>query len=192
MADSESRKGLASYNIAWASPSANSLGSMPIGNGDIGLNVWVEPSGDLVFFIGKTDAWDENVRLLKLGKIRVKLTPALVTTETFRQELKLHEGVIEISSARVKIRVWVDANHPVIHVNMSSSTDQPIEAEASFELWRMTKRSLGLLKAAEETSILQQATHPCRPSPIPIPSWARPRNTSAGITATWFHHGWRA
>ncbi len=28
------------YNIVWDSPSENSFGSLPLGNGDIGLNVW--------------------------------------------------------------------------------------------------------------------------------------------------------
>jgi len=35
------------YNVVWDSPSADYNGSMPLGNGDIGLNVWVEGSGDL-------------------------------------------------------------------------------------------------------------------------------------------------
>ncbi len=60
---------LAIYNIKWDSPSEDFNGSMPIGNGDIGANVWVEEGGDLLFYIGKTDSYSENVRLLKLGKI---------------------------------------------------------------------------------------------------------------------------
>ena len=34
---------LGAYNVVWDSPSKDATGSMPIGNGDIGLNVWVEP-----------------------------------------------------------------------------------------------------------------------------------------------------
>jgi len=34
---------------------------MPLGNGDIGLNVWTEPGGDLLFYISKTDAWGDQV-----------------------------------------------------------------------------------------------------------------------------------
>ena len=49
---------LGKYNVIWNSPSNNSSGSMPIGNGDIGMNLWVEANGDLVFYISKTDAWD--------------------------------------------------------------------------------------------------------------------------------------
>jgi hypothetical protein len=45
---------------------------MPLGNGDIGLNAWVEENGDLVFFISKTDSWTDSGRLVKLGQVRVK------------------------------------------------------------------------------------------------------------------------
>jgi hypothetical protein len=134
---------LAGCNVVWDSPSPDARGSMPIGNGDIGLNVWVEPSGDLVFFIGKTDAWDENMRLLKLGRVRVKFTPPLTTGGGFRQELKLREGAIEIRDRRTKVTVWVDANHPVVHVDARSESGQELRASAAFEVWRKEKRPLG-------------------------------------------------
>ena len=66
---------LTQYNITWDSPSKDFNGSMPIGNGDIGANVWVEEGGDLLFYIGKTDSYSENARLLKLGRLRVRFSP---------------------------------------------------------------------------------------------------------------------
>lgn len=30
------------YDVSWTTPSNNSAGSMPVGGGDIGLNVWSE------------------------------------------------------------------------------------------------------------------------------------------------------
>jgi hypothetical protein len=66
---------VAQYNIRWDSPSADCNGSMPIGNGDIGANVWVEDGGDLLFYIGKTDAREENARVVKVGQVRVRLRP---------------------------------------------------------------------------------------------------------------------
>jgi len=132
--------------LVWDAPSADAKGSMPIGNGDIGLNVWVEPNGDLVFLIGKTDAWDENLRLLKLGKVRLKFNPPLATGTGFRQELKLHDGAIEIQSQsekrKLKITLWVDANHPVIQVDAQSTMGPPLTATASFEPWRKDKRPI--------------------------------------------------
>ena len=33
------------------------------------------PESDLLFYLARTDAWSENCRLLKLGRIRVKKNP---------------------------------------------------------------------------------------------------------------------
>jgi hypothetical protein len=41
---------------------------MPLGNGNIGANVWVNPAGELYLLISKTDAWNENGQLLKIGE----------------------------------------------------------------------------------------------------------------------------
>jgi hypothetical protein len=134
---------LETCNVVWNSPSQDARGSMPIGNGDIGLNAWVEPSGDLCFFIGKTDAWDENMRLLKLNKVRVRFVPALDTGAGFRWELKLHEGVMTIHSKTADVRVWVDANHPVVQVEAQAPNGGTLAATVRLEPWRLAKRPLG-------------------------------------------------
>src|SRR5512134_3783822 len=110
------------YNVVWDSPSANHHGSMPLGNGDIALNAWMSPEGDLHFYISKTDAWDDNARLLKVGKVRIHFEPnPVATAKAYRQELKLNEGCMEIrlggdpstpgAPPAATIRFWVDANH---------------------------------------------------------------------------------
>ena len=63
------------YDVIWDTPSTDAMGSMPLGNGDIGLNVWVEQDGDLRFYISKVGAWSERARLLKIGRVRVQFTP---------------------------------------------------------------------------------------------------------------------
>ena len=136
---------MAECNILWTSPSQDHNGSMPIGNGDIGLNVWVEEGGDLLFYLSKTDAWDENARLLKLGRIRVSLSPnPFVAGSTFRQELDLATGTIiiqaDVGDQETNILIWVDANRPVVRVEIDSA--MPIAARAGLELWRTEKRAL--------------------------------------------------
>ncbi|MCX7046919.1 MAG: DUF5703 domain-containing protein [Candidatus Sumerlaeota bacterium] len=128
-------------NVVWDSPSADAKGSMPAGNGDIGLNVWVEPSGDLVFLISKTDAWDENMRLVKVGKVRVRFTPPLAQAgKPFTQTLQLAQGRVLIRTADAEVSVWADANHPVIQVDAKSLAGQPLAASAAVELWRVSKQ----------------------------------------------------
>jgi alpha-L-fucosidase 2 len=119
-------------NVTWNTPGPTSAQSMPIGNGDIGLNVWVERNGDLAFYISKTDAWGEGYQeqdpwmkqggvLMKLGLVKVSLTPSPFSGGSgFSQVLKLHTGEIEVSGGQgtnpTTLRVWIDANHPVIHL----------------------------------------------------------------------------
>ncbi len=129
------------YNVVWETPSDNAAGSMPIGNGEVGLNVWVEKDGDLRFYIGRTDAWSEASRLLKLGGVRVSLTPNPFTKgASFRQELKLRDGCIEITAGGTRLKVFVDADAPVIHV--TGGSDQPLGVRATLECWRTEKKVL--------------------------------------------------
>ncbi|SFF21008.1 DUF5703 domain-containing protein [Sunxiuqinia elliptica] len=132
-------------NVIWDSPSKNSLGSMPAGNGDIGINLWVEENGDLLFFLSKTDAWSENARLLKLGKVRLSLSPNPFNTgEPFSQELILKDGVIHIEAGKaeekVSIDIWVDANHPVVELDVKSQ--KKITASVTTEPWRLEQREI--------------------------------------------------
>jgi len=133
------------YDVHWDTPSPDASGSMPLGNGDIGVNLWVESGGDLLFYIGKTDAWSENARLLKVGRIRVTLSPnPFVKGAPFSQRLKLHDGLVEITAgeeaARMTLKVWVDANHPVVRIWSESA--QPCDIAVAIEVWRDAERTL--------------------------------------------------
>ena len=143
----DSASGPAPYNVVWDSPSANHSGSMPLGNGDISVNAWVEPSGDLVFYIGKTDSWDDNARLAKIGKVRVKCDPPLVATNApFRQVLDLATGSLRVRAAH-GLTLWVDANRPVIVVGIDA--DREVTATATFEPWRTNRHEVTSLECSD-------------------------------------------
>ncbi len=138
-------KRVKAQNFVWESPSLSSKDSMPIGNGDIGINIWNDPSGDLMLYVGKTDAFDESCRLLKLGRLRLHFANnPFAKGQPFRQELDLLKGEIRIKAgtgdSAVALRIWVDANHPAIHVETTSVT--PIQQTVKLELWRTAKQPL--------------------------------------------------
>jgi len=133
------------YDVVWMTPSQDSSGSMPLGNGDIGLNLWVEPGGDLRLIISKTDAWSELGRLLKVGGLRVRLSPnPFAEGQPFRQELRLRQGDILVTAgdggAQVTLRVWVDANQPAIRIEADG--DSPFHLSAVLDVWRTESREL--------------------------------------------------
>ncbi len=125
-------------NYTWTSPSHNSSESMPCGGGDIGLNVWVE-NGDVLFYVARSGAFDENNTLLKLGRFRIRLNPNPFHKATdFRQTLKLNDGSLEIIAGGTKIHFWVDVFKPVIHVEMQHKT--AVACEVRYENWRYQDR----------------------------------------------------
>ena len=175
---------LDSYNVVWDSPSQNASGAMPIGNGEVGLNLWVEPDGDLLFYISRTDAWSEACRLLKLGRIRLSLAPnPFAQGAPFRQELKLREGCIVITAgpvgATTSLRIFVDAKHPVIH--LIGESDRPVTATLTLENWRSEKK---VLQGAELGSswTMQEA-----PADIVVWESADVVTNTPAQSITWFH-----
>jgi alpha-L-fucosidase 2 len=122
-------------DVTWTALGKNENDSMPIGNGDLAANVWTEQNGDLVFLVAKADAWTELGKLVKLGRIRVRLTPnPFVGATQFTQVLRLEDGSVEIHGGRSVVRVWADANHPAIHVE--ARLEHPATLQAKLELWR--------------------------------------------------------
>src|SRR6476469_2794991 len=97
-------------NITWSTQSKNAGESMPCGGGDIGLNVWVE-NGELLFYIARSGTFDENNALLKLGRVRIKLSPNPFEGASFKQELILKEGFVQITGTNktlsAQINIWV-------------------------------------------------------------------------------------
>jgi hypothetical protein len=125
------------YNVVWTSQSKNSSESMPCGGGDIGLNVWVEKD-EVLFYLSKSGTFDENNAMLKLGRVRLKLSPNPFTDVPFKQELRLQEGGVRITSGTTQINLWVDVFRPVVHVDIQSV--KPVKIAATYESWRAEDR----------------------------------------------------
>lgn len=126
-------------DYVWTSPSHHSGESMPCGGGDVGMNVWVE-NGDILLYISRSGTFDENNTMLKLGRIRLQLSPALDTTALFMQRLCLHDGYVEISDGQKTIQIWADVNKPVVHIDVEGK--KPVGVLATYESWRYRDREM--------------------------------------------------
>ena len=169
------------YNVAWETPSKDSSGSMPLGNGSTGLNAWINPAGELEFYISHTDSWGDNARLLKVGKVRVTLDPAPPVVP-FEQTLSLKDATMVVRYGEgpdaVTLRLWADANHPVIHVTVDSP--QPVKATAAIELWRTQRETLPSIECSD---VFQN-------DPQRRPTVVEPDTVLADQTGRigWYHH----
>lgn len=174
------------YTVVWDSPSADSSGSMPLGNGDIGANIWVEENGDIVFYISKTDAWSENARLLKLGRFRVSLTPRLEAGPAFRQTLETRRGFVHIEGgpdeAKYRLRAWIDAHYPALRFEVTS--DARCEMTVALEPWRTEPRTL--------VEVERDSAYGLAEGPDPI--IVEPDTIVSGLqdTVAWYHRNERS
>lgn len=128
---------LTPYNVSWTTQSKNSSESMPCGGGDIGMNVWVE-NNEVLFYISRSGAFDENNVFPKFGRVRISFTPNPFSGASFIQKLILKDGDVEITAEKggkkTSIRIWADVYMPVINVDVKS--DQQLRMGATYENWR--------------------------------------------------------
>ena len=93
---------LSRHDVVWTEPGLDAAGSMPIGNGALGANVWVESDGDLVLLLSHVDAYSEVDRLLKLGRIRVECDPPLAAAPFVQRHSLARMARYSSSAARAR------------------------------------------------------------------------------------------
>lgn len=134
---------LATHGVEWNSPGLTAAGSMPIGNGSFGANVWMESTGDLVLTLAHTDAFSEAERLLKLLRVHIVCDPPLDVSK-FSQRMSFADGEITINCGAndnaARVRIFVDSESPVLHVTIEGERERTITARV--ENWRNAARRI--------------------------------------------------
>ena len=127
--------------VHWTEPSKNSEESMPTGGCGVGLNVWMEEGGILVYF-QQSGTFDEHNGFPKLGRIRLRPIDGPAELADFSQTLDTNTGEIEIrwkaGSHRLRAVVWASQIHPEFHIELEGSPD--LRWEAHYESWRFEDR----------------------------------------------------
>ena len=138
---------VSAYDVVWTAPSSLETESMPLGNGDVTLSVWVEAgTGDLMYYAQQSASYEENGQLLKLIRGRLHLSlpntshsshaPPQLDGFTHRLSLDTASQLISyaVGGVSVAVEVWVDRFHPVAHFDVRVSADTA--ATHSIEQWR--------------------------------------------------------
>ena len=86
---------LDAYNVTWTEPGTKALHSMPCGGGNVALNVWTTKDA-LLFYIASPDSWDGQTQV-KMGRVRLTLSPNPFSGTEFRQEHRLADNSIHVS-----------------------------------------------------------------------------------------------
>lgn len=104
---------LARHDVVLDGPSADSTGSVPLGNGDLAANAWCE-ADRVGIHLATGDAWDGHGRLPKVG--RLELAWDRPRFAACRQVLHLEAAEFAIAGDGVSVRIWIDAETRVLVV----------------------------------------------------------------------------
>ncbi len=124
---------ISTTSYSWTSPSVNSAGSMPVGGGGVGLNVWCDEEGTIRFYLSQSGTFDENNTMLKLGRFAINPFPNW-QKEDFVQTLHLESGQMTLSQGGVVVTIWCDVFKPVVHVEVDAR--QRVQPMLSYQSWR--------------------------------------------------------
>lgn len=118
--------------------------NMPIGNGRFTALVWGDgnhaSTAGIGLLLARDDAWTEINGLVKLGIVRVQLTPdPFLNASSYSQTLDLASGDVLITAVkgahRVQLRVAASNSVEALTVQLISSS-KPVVLKASLQLWR--------------------------------------------------------
>ncbi|MDR8393802.1 DUF5703 domain-containing protein [Aliifodinibius sp. S!AR15-10] len=177
------------YNIAWDSQSHNSGASMPMVGGNIGTNIWVE-NDELLFYFSSPGAREENGALMKFGRMRISFEPNIFDDATFKQELRLSDGAVYITTnskehGETNIKLWAEIREPVVHTEVES--DVELDVTATYENWRTDKLLLPHDTAGHEQRYISWNNLPGNPEV----AYIYPDEFEAGDNSMVFYHRMR-
>jgi hypothetical protein len=175
-------------NVVLDGPSADASGALPIGNGSLGASVWVEPGGDIVILLNHTDTFSEASRLLKIGRLRLRTEPALLTAGApCRQELQLRQGRIALQLGTARLELFVEPGRPVLRV--SGRFDTPTRVLVADDGWRSTRTLMAGKDATHPGELGASWTMDGAPKDLVVAESADVRldATVAAQAIGWFH-----
>lgn len=152
---------LSEYSFKYSGVMNDAMQSLPLGNGDIGANVWLSEDGEIHLLISKTDSWSELYRLLKPAHVALNIEPnPFARGADFN--LSIVDGVLYISNGKNLLRIYVDAFAPCLRISLTTEypvntrvyplnyRSEPIDPGRDGSNYFMRYGNYGILESADE------------------------------------------
>jgi Domain of unknown function (DUF5703) len=152
---------LDSFNPIFTGVGTSDRASIPLGNGELCANAWVENDG-FHFYLSRSDAITELDRTVKLGEYVFQLEPnPFVNEQTVTQELVLKEGILRVNaggehgSVELLFFIDIERNDAVVKIAAENKFNLKVEIRN----WRIAKNysrdAVGMFWGDENPDSLQ-------------------------------------
>ena len=163
------------FNVTKEGLFASEKESFPIGNGDLGANVWMDQNEVLNVLLSKTDSISEATRLLKIGLVQIRFDrPLFSDNNCAKSVLDLRDGTVTVTNQDESVCIQIAAfrNRPLYGIRMKSK--MPIKMTAKPVIWRTEER---IIDKEDDSCGLQRAVFPIAESADVLED-----------ECTWYHH----
>jgi len=109
--------------------------SLPIGNGDIGANVWADKDGCVRILLSKTDTLSEIGNILKVGLVKLHFSAPIFIEEEPEAYLDLNDGTVTIRNRIASVQIAAFRGKKLVAVRFTSQAK--IEMTAESVIWRV-------------------------------------------------------
>lgn len=123
-------------DITYHIPGKSDRSAMPIGDGELCASVWVQ-DGEICMYLSRSDARTEYDRTVKLGMVRVSLSPNPFSLGKFCQTLRLTQGEIQIFGEGGNVVIWIEKETHSLRMDFHFSKE--ISIIPQFVCWRTEK-----------------------------------------------------
>ena len=150
------------YNPVFSGLGRTDRASIPLGNGELCANAWVETDG-LHFYLARSDAITELDRTVKLGEYIVRIEPnPFLNANDVRQELVLRDGVLRVQglglAGGVSLEFFIDAESDDAYVRVES--DEKFDITVELRAWRddrnYSRDAVGMFWGDEDVEALPE------------------------------------
>ena len=141
-------------NVSYHILGKSDRSSMPLGNGELCTNIWVDEEGQICFYLSRSDALTELDRNVKLGFFKINISPNPFIGNKYEQTLDVADGYIKITGEDACIKVYIDPDKNQIVLN--GEFESCVDVRASYYTWRK-KDIRPFNEFAGNTDVLEKA-----------------------------------
>ncbi len=125
--------------------------SIPIGNGDIGANVWADRDGCIRILISKTDALSEAGNILKIGLVRLRFSAPVFTEEEPETHLDLRDGTVTVRNRLARVQIAAFRGKGLLAARFVTDGDARMDAESV--IWRTEPKNAGRVAESPDVRV---------------------------------------